>query len=107
MKNIIIGRCENDPEAQGVIKPEDDSWQLVIDKDGYPHLYVRCKLEATRPDDPKTGLLAIDDVLPPEMQVRDLMQSIFGGAVEDPEEVAKCAEEWSKLHVDRGVPCPR
>ncbi len=44
MQNIIIGRFESDPEAQGVIRPEDGSWQLVLDKDGIPHLYVRANL---------------------------------------------------------------
>lgn len=41
MQNITIGRYPEDPQAQGVIKPEDGRWQLVLDREGYPHLYVQ------------------------------------------------------------------
>lgn len=41
MQNITIGRYPEDPQAQGAIKPEDGRWQLVLDREGYPHLYVQ------------------------------------------------------------------
>lgn len=41
MERISIGRLESHPEALGVIEPESKRWQLVIDKGGFPHLYLR------------------------------------------------------------------
>lgn len=100
MQNITIGRYEADPEAQGVIKPEDGRWQLVIDKDGYPHLYVQVK--ATDKD---TGMLAIEDMLIEKLTIRDLMDGgEFGGEL-SPEEEAEylASDEWKT----RNIPCPR
>jgi hypothetical protein len=106
MQSISIGRFDADPEAQGVIKPEDGSWQLVIDKEGYPHLFIRCQLEVESEGDPSEGLLNIDDMLPPGVTVPDLMKSKFGGKL-PPEEEEKAAEEWAARKAANGIPCPR
>ena len=79
MQNITIGRFDADPTAQGVIKPADGRWQLVLDKDGYPHLYVEVKVEDGA-GSIIPGMLCLDDVLPAKMTVRDLMDGgAFGG----------------------------
>jgi hypothetical protein len=108
MQNIIIGRYDADPEAQGVIKPEDGSWQLVLDKEGIPHLYVRCHLDETElePGEAKDGLLCIEDVLPPDITIRDLMKSKFGGKL-SPDEEKEAVAEWSARKEANGIPCPR
>ena len=97
MQNIIVGRYDADPEAQGVIKPEDGRWQLVIDKDGFPHLYVEVQVEEGVP-----GMLAVEDMLIEKLTVRDLMDGVFGGKL-SPEEERAALEEYQ----GRAIPCPR
>jgi hypothetical protein len=108
MYSIKVGRYEADPQAQGVIAPEDGSWQLVIDKEGYPHLYVRCQLEPELVDgEEKTeGLLCIEDILPDDITIPDLMKSKFGGKL-TPEESQKAFEEYMARKDRTGIPCPR
>lgn len=100
MQDITIGRFDKDPEAQGVIRPKDGSWQLVIDKDGYPHLYIRCGLEGH----PSGGLLCLEDMTVDGVTIPELMKSTFGGQL-SPEEEAKAIEEHLARVGDR--PCPR
>lgn len=98
MQDIHIKRySEHDPECQGCIEPEDRSWQLLIDKEGFPHLIVRTNVED---DEGKVvhGYVSLDELLPPEMGgVKDVMLSTFGGDA-DPSDV----EDFEF----RG-PCPR
>jgi len=67
MQSITIGRFDKDPEAQGVIKPEDGRWQLVLDKDGYPHLYLQVKIAGGGGEEQTTGMLCLDDMLIEQM----------------------------------------
>lgn len=107
MNHICIGRFDNDPEAQDCIRSEDGSWQLVIDKDGYPHLYVRAKLAQEKPDDPTEGLVNIDDMLAEGLNsIRDIMESSFGGRLSPEEETAAHAE-FLERKAAHGIPCPR
>ena len=66
MQSISIGRFDKDPQAQGVIKPEDGRWQLVLDKDGYPHLYVQVQIENDDGEGTTPGMFCLDDMLPKE-----------------------------------------
>lgn len=106
MEDIIIGRYKDDPEAQGVIRPESGKWQLVLDADGYPHLYVAVNVV----DDEGTtvqGLLALDDLLPKGMTIRDIMDGgDFGGKL-DPSEADEAFEEFKAERAKNPVPCPR
>lgn len=108
MYDIKIGRYDADPQAQGVVRPEDDSWQLVIDKDGFPHLYVRCQFDEADlgPDDEKTGLMCIEDLLPDDITIPDLMKSKFGGKL-SPEETQKAFDDYMARKDRTGIPCPR
>lgn len=103
MYDIKIGRYDQDPTAQGVIRPEDDSWQLVIDKDGYPHLYVRVKDE-----EGVTGMLCIEDMLIGEgdVTIPDIMKGSFGGKL-PPEEEEAAHREYMARKERTGIPCPR
>ena len=106
MNNIIIGRLENDDQAQGVVRPQDGSWQLVIDKEGYPHLYVRVKDE-----DGLVGMFCVEDMFigkdgDDTITIKDLMTSTFGGKL-SPEEEAKAIEEYNTSREKTGIPCPR
>lgn len=106
LPDIIISRFETDPTAQGVIKPANGSWQLVIDKEGYPHLYLQVKIE----DDagqPVLGMLCLDDMLPDGLSIQDLMsEGMFSERV-SPAEEAEAFEEYSKDRQTRKIPCPR
>jgi hypothetical protein len=103
MYNITIGRFQEDPQAQGVIRPEDGSWQLVIDKEGYPHLYVRVKDE-----DGVLGLLCIEDMMIGEgdISIPELMQSTFGGKLTSEEEES-AMKEWEERKERLRIPCPK
>ncbi len=99
---ITIARYDADPTALGVIRPADDSWQLVIDKDGYPVFYFRVKVE-----DGVTGMMCVDDMLHPDMEgVRGLMQGTFGEPCEGAE-ADKCFEEFQQRIGTANRPCPR
>jgi len=107
MQNITIGRYEADPEAQGVVKSEDERWQVVVDKDGFPHFYVQVNI---RDDDGKLvkGLFNLDDILGPNLNsVRELMEEgEFGGSL-TPEEEEEAHKEWLERKAKLGIPCPR
>lgn len=104
MNHISIGRFDKDPSAQGVVEPEDGSWQLVIDKDGYPHLYIRVKYEKDEGGE-GTAMLALDDMLDEDLQIRDLMEGTFGGKC-SPEEEQQAYEEWKARKEKYSIPCP-
>lgn len=59
-----------DPEVQAVVQPENGRWKLVVDKDGYPHLYLEVKVV----DDGELvkGLVCVDDLLPEGLSIRAL-----------------------------------
>lgn len=101
--NIKVTRFKDDPTAQGVIRPADDSWQLVIDKDGYPHLYVRVKDETGH-----TGMLCIEDMMigEGEVTIPELMQSVFGEPVTGEEEASAYREHMERI-ARTNRPCPR
>lgn len=106
VQSITIGRYDQDPEAQGVIKPEDGRWQVVIDKDGYPHLYIQVQVEN---DEGETvpGMFCLEDMLPEKMTVRDLMDGgVFGGKL-PPEEEEQAHQEYLEDREQRKIPCPR
>lgn len=105
MQEITIGRFERDPQAQGVIRPKDDSWQLVIDKDGFPHLYVRVKID----DKGGTGMLCLEDMLDGSgggFTIREIMTSTFDENVSVAEE-AEAVKEYQESKARHGIPCPR
>jgi hypothetical protein len=102
MQNITIGRFDKDPEAQGAVTPEDGRWQLVIDGDGYPHLYVQAKTE-----DGQVGLFCLEDMLPGGLTTRDMMDGgAFGGQL-SPDEEREAAEAFERDRATRKIPCPR
>lgn len=101
MQNIVIGRYADDPQALGSVRDENGRWQVVIDKDGFPHFYVRVKT-----DSGETGLLCLDDVLPDGMDTRALMSSEFGGELEG-EQLAEAIAEYEARREAAPVPCPR
>ena len=105
MQNITIGRYPDDPEAQACIRPDDGSWQVVIDKAGAPHFFVRCPVEL---DDcsPGTGLVNLDDMLVGGLTVPELMASTFGGRLA-PDEEDEAAAECAARAAAKGIPCPR
>ena len=106
MQNITIGRYAKDPEAQGAIRPEDGRWQLALDKDGHPHLYVQVQIEDSN-GEIIPGLFAVEDMLPDKMTVRDLMDGgTFSGALPpEEEEQAHQALLWDRE--TRGIPFPK
>lgn len=106
MESISIGRFEEDPQAQGVIRPESDRWQLVIDKDGYPHLYVEVTIEE-RDGEPVKGMFCVEDMLPEGITTRVLMdEGSFGGALA-PEDEEAAQQAYLEGRARNKIPCPR
>lgn len=101
MYNIAVERFPEDPEAQGVIRAQDGSWQLVIDKEGIPHLWVRAKHE-----DGRTGMVCVEHFMHEGMSVEVLMKSEFGGEC-PPEDLEEAAKEWAEFDKENRIPCPR
>jgi hypothetical protein len=102
MFNITVGRLPQDPEAQGVIRPADNSWQLVIDKDGFPHLWLRVKGQ-----DGETGMVPLDMFLQEDCSVKDIMMSEFGGEITDESEIGEALLDWESAKERLGIPCPK
>lgn len=107
MNNIIVGRYDADPEAQGVVKSGDGRWQVVVDKDGFPHFYVQVNVRDDEGNLVK-GMFNLDDILPPGVEsVRELMEGgEFGGALA-PGEEEEALKEWQERKAKHGIPCPR
>lgn len=105
MEDIIVGRYDQDPQAQGVIRPKSGKWQLVIDNEGYPHLFVESNIEGDNGETIK-GMFCIEDMLPENMKVKDIMLSTFGGKL-SPEDEEKAMLEYLASREATGIPCPR
>jgi hypothetical protein len=106
MQPIHVKRIQNDPTIQGVIEPEDRSWQVVVDPKGFPHLYVRVKLEHAN-GATSHGMLALDDMLVEGTTVEGLMTGSFGGEL-SPEEADAAYEQYKRDCEDgKRPPCPR
>ena len=97
MERISIGRLSSHPEALGVVEPESKLWQLVIDKDGLPHLYVAVDI-----GDDKTGLLCVEDCM--HSSIRQLMTTPTKEASEEDTRLGLAEFEQSRR--DNPIPCP-
>jgi hypothetical protein len=105
VEDIIVGRYDRDPQAQGVIRPKSGKWQLVIDNEGYPHLFVESNLEGTNGETLK-GMFCLEDLLPEGLKVKDIMNSTFRGAL-SPEKEEEVVREYLTSRMATGIPCPR
>lgn len=105
MQHITIGRFEADPSVQGVVEPNDKSWQLVIDAEGIPHLYILCQSEDEN-GAPVKGLICLEDFLVDKLSIKDLMQGTFAEKL-SLEEEKQAYDEWVKDREERQIPCPR
>jgi len=102
MLNIHVKRIHDDKTCQGVIEPEDRSWQLQIDAEGLPHLLIGVKAESDEPGKILHGYMDIDTLLPADGKIADLMKSVFTG-IPTQEEMEEMKREYAK---DPGR-CPR
>lgn len=75
MISVHIKSFTDDPKFQGVIEPEDGSWKLYLDKQGYPRLVIQVTVQ--RGDTTHRGYIAVDDVLPEGSSVPQLMQRVI------------------------------
>lgn len=98
MQNISVTRFASHPRGyQGVLRPEDGRWQLILDAEGIPHLFVRVFV------DDQPGWLNIEDLLPSHnetgvpLMISDLIDGVAGPSDLPPDEEAVIAEEYA-LH---------
>lgn len=93
-------------KKSGYIEPEDRSWQLVIDEEGIPHLYVRVTLD-DGDGTTRHGMLLVDDFLHADTTIKGLMtECIFGGTLSPEEEAAAYAEYKAQCEAGKRPPCP-
>ena len=100
MDDIHIKRYTDDPQVRGCIEPESGAWQLLVDRDGTPHLLIRCMVEDDQ-GGTVPGWMAIDDLLPDGLLIGDMMKSVFGGKL-SPEEEAELEATFESR-----APCPK
>ena len=104
MQNIHVSR--NIGAKSGHITPEDRSWQLAIDDDGIPHLWVRVSYDDAD-GQIRHGMVALDDFLEKETTVKGLMTDcIFGGHLSEEEEAAAYEEYKAQCAAGKRPPCP-
>jgi len=53
----------------------EPNWQLLIDRDGIPHLLLRCIVETS--EGLQYGWVAMDDFLPEGSGIRDILEGTF------------------------------
>lgn len=105
MEKILIERFDNDPNGDlGRVAAESGRWELLIDADNVPHLYVETNVETDGGDVVK-GMFCIEDMMHDGMGIADLMLSTFGGQL-SPEERAEAEEEW-ETRTEKDKPLPR
>jgi hypothetical protein len=78
----------------------------VVDKEGFPHLYIRCRLENDGTGKPGVGMLCLEDMFETETTIPELMQSTFGGEVTGKEEASAYEEHMERI-ARTNRPCPR
>ena len=95
MQNSSVRRYTDHPvKHQGAVVPEDGRWQLVLDEQGVPHLFLRVFVEPGVP-----GWLALDDLLSSNtttgeaLTVADLIDGEAGDEL-PPEELEAAYEEY-------------
>ncbi len=106
--NIKVKHYSNDSEVLCAIEPDDKTWQVTVDKEGVPHLYVRMKLLASESDEEFPGMFCLDYLLPEGTTMKELVQD---GYMTDPvppeEEEAVYAEYLKDCEAGKLPPCPR
>jgi hypothetical protein len=104
MEKILIERFENDPNGDlGRVAAESGRWEVLIDADNVPHLYVETNVETDGGEVVK-GMFCIEDMMHDGMGIADLMLSTFGGQL-SPEDEQAAVDEWQIKTAGR--PCPR
>lgn len=102
MERITIGRLEGHPSrAVGCIEPESKRWQLVLDEDGYPHLYLRVQL-----GDAKQGMVCIDDLLRGDLSVKGIMNDPDFGTDIEVSDLEDARDEVNARRAEVPIPCP-
>jgi len=91
MEDIQIERYQEDPEVRGCVHPLSGKWQLLIDHDDTPHLLIRCQVEHDS-GEVVPGWIALDDLLPEGLLVKDMMLSVFGKESSEEEPAVPDAE---------------
>ena len=93
MDDIQIRRFRNDERGyQGCIEPASGKWQLCLDKEGLPHLFLRVWMDEAKTE---SGWLCVDDLLPDELEPAGMIDGIAGPPASD--------EEASAIHTERAA----
>lgn len=104
MDDIKIKRFTDHPHGyQGYLEPESGTWQLCIDKDGGPHLFIRIKIDPPQSDGTTEGWLCVDDLLPDELCPADMILGTFGEEP-SPEEIAEFEKERAEKNYQNRCP---
>jgi hypothetical protein len=100
LSDIRIRRFSDHPHRwQGAIEPEDRRWQLCVDEEGVPHLFLRIFAEVD--GERRAGLVDYEQFV--EVKIADLLDGEAGPEGEVSEEDAHA--EWERLQAE-GYRCP-
>lgn len=99
MHDIRIRRfTDHDRGYQGCIEPEDGKWQLCLDAEGLPHLFLRVYLDEART---QPSWLCVDDLLPDELEPAGMIDGIAGEPLPYDEAEALDDERAAKNYAGR------
>lgn len=95
MSNIRISREHTDVRA--VVYPDDQSWQLIVDNDGIPHLSVKVSYEVA-PGSPECarGWMPVEAVFADGITMKSLVAERAFVAPATDEEEAAMVKQWEE-----------
>lgn len=114
MINIRVHRCtgESATKYQGYVEPEDKSWRVFIDHEGFPHFLIATKhsrWEGEGEPPPETifmGMANLDHFLDPVFgTVRAMMKNVVCGHDVDPNDIPPEELEHIETTIDFGPDC--
>jgi hypothetical protein len=97
MEKVLIERWDDCANYLGRVRAESGRWEVLIDRENVPHLYVQTHLEPDEEDgEVIKGMFCVEDMLPEGWTVKDIMLSQFGGTLSDEEREAAEKEHEEK-----------
>lgn len=96
MEKVLIERYDDCANYLGRVYAESGRWEVLVDKENVPHLYVQTHIEPDEEDgEVVKGMFCVEDMLPDDLTIKDIMLSQCGGSLSDEEE-AEAAAEWAQ-----------
>jgi hypothetical protein len=101
MEKVLIERWDDCANYLGRVRAESGRWEVLIDKENVPHLYVETHIEPDEEDgEVIKGMFCIEDMLPDDWTIKGIMLSQFGGSLPEEDE-ALAVTEWAEKKAEK------